>query len=109
MIFDPDKIFAALDEAGNTWALAKASFEEKDDLTKTVLADLVTDYLGNCKSMAEAETRARSSAGFKNHLAEVSAARRTWLLAQVKYENLKTLAELRRSQESSNRAAMTLK
>ncbi len=109
MMFDPDKIFTALEDAGDAWAIHKANFEEKDDLTKTVLADLTTDYLNTCKSMAEAETRARCSTGFKNHLAEVSAARRTWLLAQVKFENLKTLSELRRSQESSERAKMTLR
>ncbi len=108
-MLDPDRIYAALEEAGDSWAHKKADFEEKDDLTKTVLADLTSDYLGTCKSMAEAETRARGSAGFKNHLAEVSAARRTWLLAQVKFENLKTLAELRRSQESSERAKMNLR
>ncbi len=109
MSIDVEKIFKELDEAGNAWALAKADYEEKDDLTKTVLADCTSDFMVTSKSKTEAEMYALRSDGFRLHLAEVSKCRRAWLLSQVKFENLKTLAELRRSQESSRRAEMNLR
>ena len=109
MNLDPDKIYHELEQAGNAWALAKADYEEKDDLTKTVLADIATNFMPTSKSKTEAEMMALASRDFKTHLAEVSKCRRAWLLSQVRYENLKTLAELRRSQESSRRAEMTIR
>lgn len=109
MIIDPDKIWHELDEAGQVWALAKADYEEKDDLTKTVLADITSNFIPTSKSKSEAEMMALASKDYKTHLAEVSKCRRIWLTAQVKFENLKTLAELRRSQESSRRAEMSIR
>lgn len=109
MSIDAEKLRHNLDELGEAWALAKADYEEKDDLTKTILADIATNFMPHSKSKTEAEMMALRHADFKTHLAEVSKCRRTWLLSQVKYENLKTYTELCRSQESTERSKMNLR
>lgn len=106
---DADHIYRIISESGEDWADKKAAFQALDDITKTVLADLKSDYLSSTKSRSEAEDCALASRGFKDHLATLSAARRAWLLAEVKYKNLQLLAELRRSEESTRRAEMNLR
>lgn len=106
---DADKIFGLIQSAGETWADCKAAYHALDDLTKTVLADIKTNYLPTCKSRAEAEDMAYGSRTFKEHLASVAAARKAWILSEVKYKNLQLLAELRRSEESTRRAEMGLR
>lgn len=107
--FSADKIYALIQAAGEDWADKKAAFTALDDLTKTCLADIKGDFLSSCKSRAEAEDMAYASRKFKEHLACVAAARRAWLLAEVKYKNLQLLAELRRSEESTRRAEMNIR
>lgn len=106
---DADHIYAEISKAGEDWADKKAAFQALDDLTKTNLADIKADYLGSCKSRSEAEDMALASRAFKDHLGSVAAARRAWLLAEVKYRNLQMLAELRRSEESTRRAEINLR
>ena len=108
-MLDPDKIYHEVSTAGEAWANLKAAFELLDDVTKSVLADITANFMdGGKMSRAEAEMRALASGDYKTHLASVSAARKEWLRAQVKYDSLKLLADLRRSQESSRRAEMQL-
>jgi len=109
MILDPDRIYHELGVAGEDWADKKSAYQALDDLTKTVYADIMTDYIPACPTKAEAEARAFADTKYKQHLATKSAARRAWLLAEVRYHNLQTLAELRRSQESTRRSEMNLR
>jgi hypothetical protein len=107
--FNPDHIYRDVMAAGEDWADKKAAYEALDDNTKSVLADVVTSFMdGGKMSKAEAQTRAEASGDFKNHNAAKSTARRAWLMAQVKYDSVKMLAEMRRSQESTRRAEMRL-
>ena len=107
-MLDPEKIFHEVSTAGEAWANLKAAYELLDDVTKSVLADITANFMDGKMSRAEAEMRALASGDYKTHLASVSAARKEWLRAQVKYDSLKLLADLRRSQESSRRAEMQL-
>jgi hypothetical protein len=109
MSLDADQIFAKIQTAGEDWADRKAAFCALDDLTETVKADLTTDFYTSCSSKAEAAERAKAASRFKEHLASVAGARRAWLFAEVKYTNLKLLADLRRSEESTRRAEMGLR
>jgi len=109
VILDPDRIYHELGVSGEDWADKKAAYQALDDLTKTVYADIMTDFIPACPTKAEAEVRALADGKYKAHLASKSAARRAWLLAEVKYHNLQTLAELRRSQESTRRAEMGMR
>ena len=106
-MLDADHIYHEVTTAGEDWADKKAAYETLDDLTKTVLANVLTDFLPpTCPTRAEAETRALASTAYKEHLAAVSRARKAWLLGEVKYKGLIMLAELRRTQESTRRQEM---
>jgi hypothetical protein len=106
--FNPEHIYESIRLAGDDWADKKSAYDALDDNTKSVLAEITTGYMDTCKSKTEAEMRALASAEYKNHLRTTQDARRAFLKAQVKYDTLKTLAELRRSQESTRRAEMKL-
>lgn len=106
--FDPDKMYAHVVKVGDEWADAKAAYELLDDLTKTILAEVTTDFLPLEPSKAAAEMRALASKIYKDHLASVASARRAFLKAQVSYEGAKMLAGLRQTQESTRRAEMRL-
>jgi hypothetical protein len=108
-MLDADRIYHEVTTAGETWADTKSAFEALDDLTKTVLAEITSNFLPPmCHTKAEAEIRAQSSTQYKEHLATKAAARKAWLLAEVKYKGLVMLAELRRTQESTRRQEMKL-
>ena len=110
MEFDVDKIYQEVSQAGEDWADKKSAYEALDDNTKSVLSEIATDFMDGAKtSKSEAELRAQSSKAYREHLYEKQKARRAWLVAQVKYDSLKMLAELRRSQESTKRAEMQLR
>ena len=104
--FDPDRMYHAVIEAGETWADAKSAYALLDDQSKTILADLMgsNDEL----SVSERERAARSSEKWKEHVLEKGIARKRWLLSEVRYQGLCSLAEWRRSQESSRRTEMSL-
>lgn len=110
MSLDVETIYRDISAAGDDWADKKAAYECLDDMTKTIYSDILSDFLPpTCPTKAEAETRAYASAKYKEHLAAKSAARRAWLMAEVKWKNLNLLAELRRSQESTRRAEMGMR
>lgn len=109
-MLNAEEIYAKVIEAGEDYADKKAAYEMLDDLTKTVYADIVTDYLPpTCVTKSEAETRAYVDQKYKAHLASLSRARREWLLSEVRYKALLMLSELRRTNESTRRAEMGLR
>ena len=107
--FNPDEIYAKVSQAGEEWADKKSAYEALDDNTKSVLADIIADYMDTQLTRSESETRALASSVYKDHLAQKQAARRAWLKATVLYDSLKMLAELRRSEESTKRAEMQIR
>ena len=106
--FDPSEIYHAVSEAGDDWADKKSAYEALDDNTRSILADLASNYMASKLSKSESELRALATKDYRDHLAKLQAARKDWLRAQVKYDSLKMLAELRRSQESTRRQEMRL-
>lgn len=109
-MIDPDKIFHAVEKSGLEWADKKAAFELLDDMTKTVLADLTTATMAGYKcSKGEAETRAYANERYKAHLTSLASARKEWLTAEVRWKSAVMLADLRRSEESSRRAEMSIR
>ena len=107
--FNPDRIYQEVKSAGDDWADKKSAFEALDDNIKSVLADITGRFMDGKTSKTEAERYALASQDYREHLSEVAKARKEWLLAQVKYDSLRMLAELRRSQESTKRAELTLR
>ena len=107
-MFDPDEIYHKLESSGVDWADKKSAFNALDRVTKSVLADILVSFMDTGLSRAESETRSLASSQYKTHLASVAASEKAYLQAQVLWNNLQTLAELRRSQESTRRAEMKL-
>lgn len=107
-LIDGSAMYRSLLDAGTEWADSKAAYQALDDATKSVLADITGDYRTAETSRAEAETMALRSQKYRDHLASVAAARRDYLRAEVRYDALRTLVELRRSEESTRRAEMRL-
>ena len=107
-MLNADEIYHELKKAGEDWADKKAAFDTLDRNTKSVLSDVLVSFMDGGLSRIESETRSLSSAAYKTHLASVSAAHKAYLQAQVLWNNLQTLAELRRSEESTRRQEMRL-
>ena len=112
-LIDSNKMYHALLKAGEEWADTKAAYHALDDVTASILADVTQSYRGSNAgrgelSRAEAETMARFSPVYHDHLASVAVAHKAFLRAQVRYDSLKTLIELRRSEESTRRQEMRL-
>lgn len=105
---DPAEIYRNVTEAGEEWADKKAAYEALDDNTKSILADIASGFMPD-NSKTASEALALASRPFRDHLAEKAIARKAWLLAQVRYDSIKMLAELRRTQESTRRAEMGMR
>lgn len=103
--FDPDTIFSNLEKAAEEREQKEYQAILLDKMEKTLLAELVMKIkaTGDKMSMAEAETRARVSPEYKDHLAGLAAAKSAYHRADAKYNNLKALGDYRRSQEASKR------
>lgn len=98
--FNPDGIYRSLLEAGEDWTDKESAADLLEETKKTVLAELMQNYQG---STAERERNALADPAYKLHVANMSAARREANRAKVRYDSMKVLAELRRTQESTRR------
>ena len=105
---DPDRIFHKLTEAGHTWADLEAAADLLEETKKVILAELTLQQLKGASSRAEAEQQALALPAYREHLAAMNAARRAANRARVDYDSLKSLMELRRSQEATRRAEIQL-
>lgn len=109
MSFDPDRIFHEVSKCGDEWVDAKSAYEMLEDSSKSMLASILTDFMDTGLTKSESEVRALASSKWKDYLASKAAARRAYLLAQVRYDAMKSLSENRRSQESTRRAEMAMR
>lgn len=104
--FDPEAIYTKLAEAGETWADAEAAAEILEENKKTVLAEIMAGFQG---STAERERNALADSSFKQHLKKMTEARREANRARVRYDSMRVLAEMRRTEASTRRAEMMLR
>lgn len=109
MSLDPEKIYNEIMAAGERWADCKAAYEAFDDNTKSVLAEITGRYMDAGQNKGASEASALASKDYREHLVALSKARGEFLRAQVRYDSLKMLADLRRSEESTKRAEMNLR
>jgi len=105
-MYDPNKIYQALLDAGNKWADKKAAFQLLDDMTKTYLADCID----RCEegSMAAKTEKARLDPVYISHLEGLAKARREFLIAEVGYKSMQALSDHRRTEQSTRRAEANL-
>lgn len=106
VMLDPDKIYAKLIESGEEWADKDSAANLLEETKKTVLAKIMFTLDG---SQAAREMVALATDDYERHLRSMIDARREANKAKVRYDAIKTLAELRRSQESTRRAEANIR
>lgn len=99
--FRPEDIYRQLLECGDDWVDKNAAAELLEETKKSVLAELMNDLQGPA---TERERRALADPAYKLHLTNMTSARKEANRARVKYDSMKVLAEMRRTQESTRRA-----
>ncbi len=104
---EPEKIYESLVSAGEDWADAEAAAALLEETRKSMLAQCMQDADGS--SIASKEMNALASAEYQSFLRGMVTARKAANKARVRYDSAKVLAELRRSQESTRRAEMSLR
>lgn len=104
--FDPDRIYKQLTDAGEDWVDKNAAAELLEETKKTVLAELASHEHG---SVAAKESLALANPAYKLHLTNMVSARKEANRAKVRYDSMKVLAEMRRTQESTRRAEIGIR
>ena len=107
MRLDSEKAYNALIQSGEDWADKEAAADFLEKTTKSVLARYKNE--SGEKSDAARETIALCHPEYLEHVKLTVDARREANRARVKYDSAKTLADLRRSEESTRRAEITLR
>lgn len=101
-----DLAYDELIRRGEDWADKDAAATILEETKKSVLARLMNTGNG---SVAAREMLALADRDYLDHLDIMVEARRMATRARVRYDAAKTLAEMRRSEESTRRAEMTLR
>lgn len=107
MKLDSDRIYDKLVTAGDDWSEKDYAANLLEETKKSVLSQIKTRMQE--KSDAARETLALAHPDYMEHLKVMCAARREANKARVRYDSAKILSELRRSEESSRRAEMTMR
>lgn len=105
--FNPERIFHELNQAGDDWADKESAAELLEETRKTILAELVNQAEGS--SMAAKENLALADPAYKLHITKMVSARKEANRAKVKYDAVRVLAEMRRTQESTRRAEANIR
>ena len=104
--FDPEAIFHRLSQAGEEWSDKDAAASILEETKKTLLSELMLGFQG---SVAERERSALADPAYKHHLKSMVVARKEANIARVRYDSMRVLAELRRTEQSTRRAEMNLR
>ena len=106
MSFDPEILYKKLVEAGEDWTDKQAAAELLEETKKTVLAEVMSGEQGARNAR---EDSALASAVYKLHITNMVMARKEANRARVRYDSMKVLAEMRRTQESTRRAEISIR
>ena len=107
MSLDPDKIYHHIMSAAKQWTVDDEEARKLEKTEKIVLAEIINHQ--TAETMAEKKSLALASPEYKLHVMNMIAAKTKANASRAAYEAAKSLAELRRSQESTNRAEMNLR
>ncbi len=97
-------MFAELENAAEGMANLQAQADQLSELKKSRLAALTLDYMKECKSRTEAETKALADPQYAEYITGLIEAERRSVRAKAKYHNMRALSDARRTQEASHRA-----
>lgn len=107
MKLNSDRAYESLIQSGEDWADKEAAASILEETKKSVLARIKNTV--GAKSDAAAETQALCHPDYLEHLSVMVEARKVATKAKVRYDSAKILAEMRRSEESTRRAEMTMR
>jgi len=102
-MLNPDQIVRNIVSAGEDWADKESAADLLEETKRTVLAELMNQQPASM-SVAAKEQVALADSAYRLHLTNMVSARKEANRARVRYDALKVLAELRRSEESTRRA-----
>ena len=107
MDINPEQIYTRLESVGIEWSEANAKAELLHECQKSELSEITLGYLENgCKSMAEAESRARATERYKDYVRTMVAAKRLSNDAKVRYAAAQAWFEGMRSKAATDRQEM---
>ena len=106
-LLNSDRAYRDLLQSGEEWADKEAAASLLEESRKSVLAKLKNE--ADAKTDAAKETLALCHPDYQEHVRVMVEARRQAIRAKVRYDSAKTLAELRRSEESTRRAEMGIR
>lgn len=104
--FDPGRIYQQIIDAGEVWTDCNAAAEMLEENKKSVLAEIMSEKQG---SNPERERQALADAAYRLHLKNMVGARKEANRARVRYDAVRVLAEMRRTQESTRRAEASIR
>ena len=107
-MLEPDKIYEEIMRCGAAWSDRDAAASILEETKAIVFAELFNSQ-PNELSIAVREHAARADPSFRLHVTNMVAARKEANWAKVKLRAAETLAELRRSEETSRRAEMSIR
>lgn len=109
MNINPELIYKRLNEVGQEWVKAQARAELYAEAIKPELSTLVIRFIEDgCKSMTEAEARARASQEYKDLVKKMVQAKEHANECRVKYDSAKSWFEALRSEAATLRQEMKL-
>lgn len=105
--FDPEAIYRRLEAAGDDWVDKNAAAEMLEETKKSLLAELMNKSL--LSSVSARESCALADPVFRLHVTNMVTARKEANRARVRYDSVRVLAEMRRTQESTRRAEANIR
>lgn len=104
---DAEQIYGEIVKAGEAWSDAEAAASLLEETRKSVLAKLMNE--STAAALGAKEMMALADSEYRKHVEGMVNARKAANKARVRYDSAKILAELRRSEESTRRAEMSLR
>lgn len=104
--FDPEAIYRRLNDAGDEWVDKNAAAEMLEETKKTVIAEIMNGLSGPA---SERERIALADPIYRLHLTNMVTARKEANRSRVRYDSVRVLAEMRRTQESTRRAEANIR
>jgi|SRR5689334_5594552 len=106
-MLDADKVYEAIVKAAKEWAEADETWRSLKEMDRLILAEITNQAEG--ESYAERKSKALASPEYKLHKTKMITAKTEANIKLAMYKAAQSLAELRRSQESTRRAEMGLR
>ena len=96
--FNSNEVYKKMDEAANKWSEAAEKEILLDEHRKATFSKCFAKHKLTCKSVAEAEHKARTDEEYTNVVKDFAQAAKELIRAKLNYNNLDRLASLRQTE-----------